>query len=659
MIQKITGNILLLLTSTFCCTQTATAQQHLCASNKVQAHTSARALKGTVADTAENHYDVKYVKLDIALTNANSAVSGLATTRAVTTVATDIYVFELTNELAVDSVKINGVIRPATTTGDVRRVALPATFPANTSFEATVYYSGVIPSGSGFFGRGINTVRSTAMNRNVTYTLSQPYSAKDWWPCKQALQDKIDSTDIWITVDSSLKAGSNGLLERVTGTGNKKRYEWKNRYPIDYYLLSAAVAPYLEYSYYLHFNNSTDSMLVQNYIYDNSLAIRKPILDSTGLMINYFSDLFDRYPFWKEKYGHCTAPLSGGMEHQTMSTMGIYTADIVAHELGHQWFGDYVTCATWKDIWLNEGLASYTEYLYDEHFNTAARARQKMAEVHRNAMYPYFSPVPDPTGTLYVDDTTDVTRIFSSQLSYNKGSAVVHMLRFAANNDSLFYGTLRHYLQQYGNKTATTEQFKSLVAQSYGRNMDTFFNQWVYGSGWPVFNATWNQGGNDVFINLNQLGTGNVSVFNTPLEIRLNGPQGDTTVRLQINTATAFYTIPWNKTVTGITIDPNNWILDGPGQISRNPTLNVTNVGSAVAYKVYPNPAGQQLQVTHSTSGLLQITDITGRNLLSAALTGQAGNTSVDVRHFPQGVYLYRILLEDDTPVAQGKLVKE
>lgn len=661
MIQKITGSALLLLTGTFCCSLTAKAQQqHFCASSKTQAYTSsARALKGTVADTAENHYDVKYVKLDIALTNANSAVSGFATTRVVTTVATDSYVFELTNELAVDSVKINGALRPATTTGDVRRVTLPTTFPVNTSFEATVYYNGVIPAGSGFFGRGINTVRSSAMNGNVTYTLSQPYSAKDWWPCKQALQDKIDSTDIWITVDSSLKAGSNGLLEKVTSTGNKKRFEWKNKYPIDYYLLSAAVAPYLEYSYYLHFNNSTDSMLVQNYIYNNSLALRKPILDSTGLMINYFSDLFDRYPFWKEKYGHCTAPLSGGMEHQTMSTMGIYTADVVAHELGHQWFGDHVTCATWKDIWLNEGFASYTEYLYDEHFNTAARARQKMTDVHRDAMYPYFSPVPDPTGTLYVNDTTDVTRIFSSQLSYNKGSAVAHMLRFVANNDSLFFGTLRHYLQQYGGKTATTEQFKLLVAQSYGMNMDTFFNQWVYGSGWPVFNTTWNQAGNNVFVNLSQVGTGNIPVFNTPLEIRLSGPQGDTTFRVQINTSSAFYAISWNKPVSSIAIDPNNWILDQPGQINRDPTLKVTSAGAASAYQVYPNPVSQQLQVRHSVPGNLQITDITGRKLLSATLTAQVGNTVIDVRHFPQGVYLYRILLADGTPAAQGKLIKE
>jgi aminopeptidase N len=660
MTNKLTGSTLLLITGIFCFSLTANAQQqHFCASTKSQAYTATTALKGTIADTAEAHYDVKYVKLDIALTNANSSVSGFATTRAVTILPTNTYVFELTNELAVDSVKINGTRRPTTSTGDVRRVTLAATLPANTAFEATVYYSGVIPSGTGFFGRGINTVLSTAMNRTVTYTLSQPYSAKDWWPCKQDLQDKIDSTDIWLTVDSSLKAGSNGLLERITTTGAKKRYEWKNRYAIDYYLLSAAVAPYLEYSYYLHFNNSTDSMLVQNYIYGNSLAQRKPILDSTGLMINYFSDIFGRYPFWKEKYGHCTVPLSGGMEHQTMSTMGLYGADIVAHELGHQWFGDHVTCATWKDIWLNEGFASYTEYLYSEHFGTAAATRQKMTNVHRDAMYPFRSPVTDPTGTLYVNDTTDIAMIFSSQLSYNKGSAVAHMLRFEANNDSLFFGTLRHYLQQYGGKTATTEQFKTLVAQSYGRNMDTFFTQWVYNSGWPIFVTSWNQAGSNVFINLNQWGTGNNPVFSTPLEIKLTGPQGDTTFRVYTHTTTSLFTLNWNKTVSNIEIDPDNWILDEPGQITRDRSLGISTPGLHANYQVYPNPVSRLLQVNYSAPGTLQITDITGKQLLSTALTGATGTASVDMQPFPQGIYLYRILQADGTPATQGKLVKE
>jgi len=156
-----------------------------------------------------------------------------------------------------------------------------------------------------------------------------------------------------------LKAGSNGVLTAVTRTdATHLRYEWKERYPIDYYLISASVAPYVDYSYYVHFTGSYDSMLVQNYIYPNVLSSTyyKHVIDSTGMMIDYFSTLYSRYPFWKEKYGHCMAPLSGGMEHQTMTTIGYFSPTVVAHELSHQWFGDNATCATWSDIMMNEGL---------------------------------------------------------------------------------------------------------------------------------------------------------------------------------------------------------------------------------------------------------------------------------------------------------------
>src|SRR5690606_36725812 len=99
-------------------------------------------------------------------------------------------------------------------------------------------------------------------------------------------------------------------------------------------------------------------MLFQNYVYPNEEHFNfwKASIDSTVLMIDYFSELFGRYPFWKEKYGHCLVPLGGGMEHQTMTSQGNFNTSLTAHELGHQWFGDEVACGSWHDIWLNEGF---------------------------------------------------------------------------------------------------------------------------------------------------------------------------------------------------------------------------------------------------------------------------------------------------------------
>ncbi len=174
-------------------------------------------------------------------------------------------------------------------------------------------------------------------------------------------------------------------------------------------------------------------MLVQHFIYDTAslYPVIKSAIDSTPGMVDYFSTLYGRYPFWKEKYGHCTAPLGGGMEHQTMTTLGAFTTPLIAHELGHQWWGDCVTYGSWRDIWMSEGWASYTEQLYIEHFRSVAAA-----QAYRTTVFNRVSG--SPGGSVYVDDTTNVYRVFDSRLTYDKGAAVAHMLRYIAPGDAAF-----------------------------------------------------------------------------------------------------------------------------------------------------------------------------------------------------------------------------
>ena len=146
-------------------------------------------------------------------------------------------------------------------------------------------------------------------------------------------------------------------------------------------------------------------------------------------MVEEFSDLIGLYPFNREKYGHMQANLGGGMEHQTMSTMGGFSQDLTSHELAHQWFGDKVTCATWSDIWLNEGWASYLEYLYRQTISQST-ADSWMTSTHNSARGA-------ATGSVYVPAGASVSRIFSSSLTYKKGAAVLHMLRYVMG-DSAF-----------------------------------------------------------------------------------------------------------------------------------------------------------------------------------------------------------------------------
>lgn len=588
--------------------------------------------KPTIADPAENDYDVKNVVMNLNVSNLSRYVVGDVTTTARVTVASmNSYVFELNKNLIIDSVKINGQKLTVSSNNDVRTVALATPLSQNNLFAARVYYRGTSS------GTGIKHDTSQSWGTIATYTLSEPYGAKDWWPCKQALTDKIDSTTIRLTVADSLKAGANDVLKSVTALPNNlARYEWKSNIPIDYYLISFAVAPYTDYSFYVKFNNSNDSMLVQNYVYGDNpqvLPYWKKSIDSVRQMLTYFSDIVGRYPFWKEKYGHCMAPMGGGMEHQTMTSQGNFGTLLSAHELFHQWFGDNVTCATWADIWLNEGFASYGEYLYIEKYWGAAEVLKKIKSKHSNVLSKL-------TGTVYVNDTTIVSRIFDSRLTYDKGASVVHMLRFWVGNDSVFFAMLRDYQQFFKGGTATTTQFKNRAGQFLQRNLDTFINQWIYNEGYPVFDATWNQTDSTVVIKLNQAVTtgATVSLFHTPIELKLTSAQGDTVVRVHQSKATQSYVVNWKKTMTGMVIDPEEKLLRIDQGAIKDITLTGIKTLDEETPTIYPNPTNTTWSISpiplYTT---LQVYDISGRML--KRIQANQSTATIDATQFPAGMY--------------------
>ena len=595
--------------------------------------------KITVASPAEDEYDMKYVKFNLNVTNTTTTISGDVTTAAKVVVPSmSAYVFELHNLFIIDSVLFNGQKVTVSTSGYVRTITLLSPLPMNSNFTAQVFYHGNSGNTQSFQGHGIRRQQSPTYKSQVTYTLSEPYGAKDWWPTKQSLTDKIDSADIWVTVADSLKVGSNGVLKNVTPMpNNKNRYEWSTRIPIDYYLLSFAAGPYIEYSTYVHFPNSTDSMLFQNYIYNNPAALTnwKQEIDSVPAMITHLSQLFGRYPFWKEKYGHSMAPLGGGMEHQTMTTQGTFATTLSVHELGHQWFGDNVTCASWKDIWLNEGFASYSEYLYKEHFWTPSQAFNHMLDVHNDVMQ-------DSAGSVYVDDTTTHSRIFDSRLTYDKGAAIVHSLRFMFNNDSLFFAALRTYQNTYKNGTATTENLKQVTQQVLGRNLDTFYQQWIYKAGYPVYSATWNQIGNSVIVKLEQTTTDtSVTLFHTPLELRLYSGTGDTIIRVENNKPSQTYYFQWNETMAGMFVDPNDWILDRTTSITKDITLLGVGEVAQGLFRVYPNPTSSDWKVVDlQDNSALELTDMNGRVVYKARADKAA---VIPAAHLAPGIYLLRV----------------
>lgn len=608
--------------------------------------------KTTVAAIEEEQYDIKYVKFDISLTNESTAISGSVVTQAIVTapILTE-YVFELTDTLTIDSVKIFNQVRPVSHNGYVHKVSLGTPITTGNTFNVEVFYHGVAKTGNAFGNAGLNN--DTARGNKYTFSISEPYNAREWWPCKQSLQDKIDSADIWITIPEGLKAGSNGLLQSITPfPGNTTRYHWKTNYPIAYYLLSVAVGPYSEYSFYTHLSTG-DSVLIQNYIYNDPKFFieNKAAMDSLGTMLQFLSGLFGDYPFKDEKYGHCMAPYFGGMEHQTMSTQIDFNSNLTIHEMGHQWFGDYVTCATWKDIWLNEGFASYIEYLYKENFRTKAEAVDHMVVFHDRALKA-------PFATIYVDDTTNPQRIFDGGLSYSKAAAVVHMLRFVINDDALFFELLRAYLQQFGNSNTTTEGFKLLAEQKTGLDLSAFFNQWIYKQGHPIYSATWNQVLDQVFIKINQEGAAPLSqnVFETPIELKLLSPYGDSMARITITKASQAFKFIWNKPMTGFSIDPDNWVLNDTKLIERDNELGLNDLSSN-SIIVFPNATRDRWHIIGLKMNYdMVLTDMNGKPLWQG---GNGNLTGMTIPYISQetGTYILRLFLGKET-IQTFKLVK-
>ena len=292
-------------------------------------HSTARRPSTTVGHRRQmDRYDVKYYKLDLALENNSRDIAGSVTMKVrVGGQALDSLAFELykaptgspagTATLLIDSVVVNGRKSPGIRrTGSDATAFLGQPAAANSLLSARIYYHGTAPSGnSAAIGNAFSTATQYYMNGayhpyNVTWSLSEPFSAHEWFPCKQELTDKADSSDVWVTTTLPNKVGSNGVLVRtVPLPGNKVRYEWKSRHPIDYYLISVAVAPYVETVTYANPVGGPRIPIV-DYVYDQAaVAFYQPEINRTAGFIENYSTLFGLYPFANEKYGHSTAPI--------------------------------------------------------------------------------------------------------------------------------------------------------------------------------------------------------------------------------------------------------------------------------------------------------------------------------------------------------------
>jgi aminopeptidase N len=639
-------NLLLLLLFAF----NLSAQEHITNCSKRDRFKNNQVKSNTlnVSQIEETEkYDVVFYGLDLNMTNTSTYLSGTVRIDVKAKQNIDSALFELYPTLVISEIRLNGV----STTFSRSGTAVKALVNANSDqlFSLEIDYAGNPPTAqtNPLGGSGITAASSPSWGNKVVWTLSEPFSAMEWFPCKQSLSDKADSSFFSITVPDTLKAGSNGKLASIDTLGNGfLRFNWEHRHPIDYYLISASVAKYVDYSIFANPVGAPNPILIQNYIYDNPNTLPNFLADinETADFIELFYEKYGPYPFEDEKYGHCMAPISGGMEHQTMTTQGFFNNTLTAHELGHQWWGNNVTCASWADIWINEGFASYSEYIMLENLYPADK-NQHMLDVHDNVKT-------QTGGSVWVLDSLNESRIFSGRLTYDKGAGIIHTIRFMLNDDSLFFEVLKDFQQSFKDSVAHGIDFRDKLNELSSIDFTEMFEQWYFGEGYPTYSLKWKQEGNDVIVQINHSASkpSITPTFTNPIEIKFNRtPLQDTTVRFAINSnQETFYLQNFGTLSTSATaiIDPNNWIINNAGSVTQDNSLSLSEIKENKELVVYPNPTNGPFTIQNVPSNTqVNVLDMFGKIVKSLEFEP---NTFIDLSQLKKGNYLLEILLPDN-----------
>lgn len=598
------------------------------------------------------NYDLTYGKLEFTVDPAIYNVLGKVTFTFKALADMNTVTFDLTNQLSVSSVKKGtsnlSFIQNA---NNELVITLPSILTAGNSETIEINYNGAPASGQQAFT--VSTHGSPSVP--VLYTLSEPYGARDWWPCKQDLNDKIDSVDIYITAPAQYLSASNGVEMSRNVIGQSATTFFKHNYPIPAYLIAIAVTNYKKKN--TGTAGLTTTFPIVDYIYPESDTPANTVnLGRTSPIINFYESKIGPYPYNTEKYGHTQWGWSGGMEHATNSFMINYSRGLLSHELAHQWFGDKITCGTWKDIWLNEGITEYMSGCVVENFDGATSfVNWKTTKINSITSYS------GSDSNLYLTDAqlTNVNRIFSSQITYNKGSMVTHMLRYIMG-DANFFLALKNYLNDplLAYKYATTSQFQAHLEIVYGNSLQEFFNDWVYGKGFPKYtitasNSATAKGVNKVLIEVNQTQSdASVSFFELPLPVKITLTDGSVQNEQLNNTFDGqVFEITTPLQATSVSFNDNkDLIVSSQSSVA----LDTIDFELSRVTLLYPNPSNDKITIQLPSSVVLKKVNFI--NALGQKVL-YVDEDFVDVSNLAVGIY--QVTIETSEGIAHKKFIKK
>lgn len=506
-------------------------------------------------------------------------------------------------------------------------VALPSPFAKNEIFNVSVYYTRTGQENRGFFlfpkgffigiGRNGDTVRTLAP---LAYTMSEPTDARYWMPCNDNPYDKAQfslalilpySPDATVNFMPGVSVQGRAIIKE---SPTSRTFTWHDTTPVSTYLICVNVSYFGYYrQWYKRFSNPADSIPINNYAWQEDIDETsadpakynlKNSLARLPEMMRVFSELYVEYPFLS--YGHTSVqPFSyGGMEHQTLTTVnrswlhGLNESGF-AHELMHQWTGDYVTCATWADIWMNEGGATFGEALWEEYKN----GKKGYHNFLRGAKNGYLSAEQPAVWGIPFEN------VFNYGTTYAKSGWIYAMLRYVVG-DSVFFPTMRKYLNKYAYSYAETEDMLAVFEQEVTNPivpMRTFFEQWLYKRGHPDYDIEFtssHQGDKyltKVMLKQRQIGENVPEVFVMPVNLTLYGTKDQRQViRVLNNIRSQEYEFTTDFPVASIIVDEYEDILCGRSEAALSVAETYTNDDVSIA----PNPiTGNSISVQFSVTG--------------------------------------------------------
>lgn len=506
-----------------------------------------------IAPTLGNSgYDVLHYDLGLSIDPTTRQLQGIATLRMKATyhhlaaVSLDLV------GMTVDSVQVDG--EHVTFTTEPQKLIFKLNTPLDYGevFAVQITYHGIVEPFDTPFSRSFTVGPEYEVSPPRLAFANQPDGARTWYPVNDHPTDRA-TYKFQITVPEPYTAVANGILiDTAANDEQKNTFTWEMTSPMASNLSIVAVAEYTVLE-----DVVSGDVLVWNYVYTDYVEASAAVLSTTAQAFEYLENWFGEYPF--ATYGHVATPLpDGAIETQTMVMMptNLHLSnadaffDLVVHELAHHWYGNTVTLHSWRDIWLNEGFATYAEWLVREATATPEDFlrylnRQERVGLGSTRQTPLAYPNPVE---LYSRD------------SYVKGAWVLHMLRETLG-DEVFFGMIRAWATDFARQTVTTTDFFRHAERYSGQNLTQFREQWLYQSYIPNYRLFWSQTGTNLTILACNLQN---STYQFPLVIQLIGAEESTTVGFALeNNAQATFQVGFE--VERLAADPQNNVL---GQFS-------------------------------------------------------------------------------------------